>query len=74
MKKNSYLYETIGGNNYPQAVQSLLAETEDSFYRTRLVSVYKALTDKQALRLASQHNSVTSFNHQIKPGIRYDII
>lgn len=64
-KKESYLYETIGGNNSRQAIQSLFAETGEPFYRTRLVSIYEGLTDKQALRLASQHNNVTSFNHHM---------
>lgn len=65
-KKDSYKYGTIGGNNSRVAVQALAKETGNPFYRTRLVSVYQDLTNKQALRLSSQHNMVTSrFNHQI---------
>ena len=64
-KKDTYQYETIGGNNSREATQSLFSECGDLFYRTRLVSVYEGLNNKEALRLASQHNQVTSFTHQM---------
>ena len=64
-RKDCYQYETIGGNNSREATQSLFSESGDAFYKTRLVSVYEGLTNEEALRLASQHNQVTSFTHQM---------
>ena len=46
--KETYLYETLGGNNSRVAMQELLDE-EDLRFRTQLVSVYSHLTDSQAL-------------------------
>ena len=66
MKKESYVYETLGGNNSRAAVQELHREYEDiPTFRTRLVSVYSKLTDDQALILASKHNKTTAFHHQM---------
>ena len=66
MKKESYVYETLGGNNSRAAVQELHTEYEDiPTFRTRLVSVYSKLTDDQALILASKHNKTTAFHHQM---------
>ena len=62
--KETYLYETLGGNNSRVAMQELLDE-EDLRFRTRLVSVYCHLTDSQALRLASKHNLATSVHHEM---------
>ena len=63
-KKDTYLYETLGGNNLRVAMQELLDE-DDLRFRTRLVSVYCHLTDNQALRLASKHNLATSVHHEM---------
>ena len=63
-RKNTYLYETLGGNNSRVAMQELLDE-DDLRFRTRLVSVYCHLTDNQALRLASKHNLATSVHHEM---------
>ena len=65
-KKESYHYETLGGNNSRAAVQELYKENKDvPTFRTRLVSVYSGLTDDQALILASKHNKTTAFHHQM---------
>lgn len=63
-RKDTYLYETLGGNNSRVAMQELLAE-DDLRFRTRLVSVYSHLTDNQALRLASKHNLAASVHHDM---------
>ena len=63
-RKNTYLYETLGGNNSRVAIQELLNE-DDLRFRTRLVSIYCHLTDNQALRLASKHNLATSIHHEM---------
>ena len=48
-KSHTYHYETIiSGNNSRQALQELNAECNHPLYRTRLVSVYKGLSDQQA--------------------------
>ena len=57
--KESYQYETLGGNNSRVALQQLLKESDDPRFRTRLVSIYQRLTDDEALRLAAKHNAVT---------------
>ena len=62
--KETYLYETLGGNNSRVAMQELLEE-EDLRFRSRLVSVYCHLTDNQALRLASKHNLATTVHHDM---------
>ena len=65
-KKESYHYETLGGNNSRAAVQELYKEREDvQTFRTRLVSVYSGLTDDQAIIVASKHNKTTAFHHQM---------
>ena len=54
-KKESYVYETLGGNSYCAAVQELHKENKDVHtLSTRLVSVYSGLTDDKALMLASK--------------------
>ena len=63
-QKETYLYETLGGNNSRVAMQELLEE-DDLGIRTRLVSVYFGLSDNQALRLASKHNLATSIHHDM---------
>ena len=64
-KSHTYHYETIGGNNSRQALQELNAECNHPLYRTRLVSVYKGLSDQQARRLAAKHNHATSLHHDM---------
>lgn len=64
-KSHTYAYETIGGNNSRQALQELNRECDYPLYRTRLVSVYKNLTDQQARRLAAKHNHATSLHHDM---------
>ena len=71
--KESYLYETLGGNNSRVAMQELLKE-EDLQFRTRLVSVYCHLTDNQALRLASKHNLATSIQIDITTSDKVSVI
>ena len=63
--KESYEYETLGGNNSREALQQLLKEDEGFQGRTRLVAVYNNLTDEEALRLASKHNLATSLTHGV---------
>ena len=64
-KSHTYNYETIGGNNSRQALQEINAESNDPLYRTRLVSVYKGLSDQQTRRLAAKHNHATSLHHDM---------
>ena len=64
-RKESYMYETLGGNNSRVALQELVKESDDPRFRMRLASVYRGLTDDQALRLAAKHNAVTSLHHAI---------
>ena len=64
-KSHTYAYETIGGNNSRQALQELNRECDHPLYRTKLVSVYKGLTDQQARRLAAKHNHATSLHHDM---------
>ena len=64
-RKESYEYETLGGNNSRVALQQLVKERDDPRFRTRLVSVYQGLTDDEALRLAAKHNAVTSLHHAV---------
>lgn len=63
-RKDTYLYETLGGNNLRVAMQELLDE-DDLQFRTRLVSVYCHLTENEALRLASKHNLAASVHHEM---------
>jgi hypothetical protein len=72
-RRESYLYETLGGNNSRVAMQELLKE-EDLRFRTRLVSVYCHLTDNQALRLASKHNLATSVHHDMTTSDKVSVI
>ena len=60
-----YEYETLGGNNSRVALQQLVKESDDPTFRTRLASVYKNLSDDEALRLAAKHNAVTSLHHAV---------
>ena len=63
---NSYMYETIGGNNSRIAIQELSEQyPTESSYKTRFVAVYAGLTSEEALRLASKHNRATSFTHDM---------
>ena len=62
-QKESYQYETIGGNNSRAALADLVENEDNPIFRTRLVSVYHGLTDTEALRLAARHNSATSLHH-----------
>lgn len=66
-KKETYLYETLGGNHSRAALQALCEEMENppAAFRTRLVSVYFGLTDEEAYRLASKHNNATSLQHRM---------
>ena len=62
----SFVYETIGGNNSRIAVQELSQEhPENVVFKSRLVAVYVGLTDDLALRLASKHNRATTFCHSM---------
>ena len=63
---NSYMYETIGGNNSRIAVQELAeANRNDPNYKTRFVAVYTHLTNEDTLRLAAKHNRATLFTHEM---------
>ena len=66
-KKETYLYETLGGNHSRAALQALCEDIENppAVFRTRLVSVYFGLTDEEAYRLASKHNNATSLQHRM---------
>lgn len=66
-KKETYLYETLGGNHSRAALQALCEEMKNppAAFRTRLVSVYFGLTDEEAYRLASKHNNATSLQHRM---------
>ena len=68
-KKETYLYETLGGNHSRTALQALCEELENppaAFkFRTRLVSVYSGLSNEEAYRLASKHNNATSLQHSM---------
>ena len=63
--KESYQYETLGGNNSREALQALVQEDENPVFRTRLVSVYQGLTDAEAFRLAARHNQATALHHDM---------
>ena len=55
-KKETYQYETLGGNNSRVALQALINEDQSHpTFRTRLVSVYSGLSDDEAIRLATKH-------------------
>lgn len=64
-KKESYQYETLGGNNSRTALQALMKEDDNPIFRSRLVSVYQGLSDEAALRLAAKHNLATSLHHEM---------
>lgn len=61
-------------------LKELNQENDHPLYRTRLVSVYKDLTDQQARRLAAKHNHATSLHHdmttwdKVQYGIRIDFV
>lgn len=63
----AYTYETLGGNNSRVALSELLDEhpnlRTDNRYTNRVVSVYRNLSDEQALLLAVKHNRQQSFVH-----------
>ena len=60
----SYIYETIGGNNSRLALQELAkARPECNQFKTCTVAVYVSLPDKLILRLASKHNQASGFTH-----------
>ena len=60
----SYMYETIGGNNSRIALQELAKQYPDNkAFKTRLVAVYVGLSDSLTLRLASKHNHASGFTH-----------
>lgn len=63
--KESYQYETLGGNNSRVALQSLVEEDDRPIFRTRLVSVYEGLSDAEALTLAAKHNNATALHHEM---------
>ena len=66
-KKDTYLYETLGGNHSRAALQALCEEMENppAAFRTRLVSVYCGLSNEEAYRLASKHNNATSLQNKM---------
>ncbi len=64
-RKESYCYETLGGNNSRAALQALAEEVDNPVFRTRLVSVYQGLSDEDALRLAAKHNLATNLHHEM---------
>ena len=63
----SYMYETLGGNNSRTALLELLNESpalkDDKRFSHRMVSVYRGLTDEEAQLLAVKHNRQQSFVH-----------
>ena len=62
----SYVYETIGGNNSRIALQELTKEHPDcSHFKARMVAVYVGLSEKLILRLASKHNRASGFTHEM---------
>ena len=72
-RKETYLYETLGGDNSRMAMQELLDE-DDLGIRTRLVSVYCGLCDNQVLQLASKHNLATSVHHDMTTSDKVSVI
>ena len=65
----SYMYETLGGNNSRTALVELLKENpalkDDKRFSHRMVSVYSNLTDEEAQLLAVKHNRQQSFVHSM---------
>ena len=65
----SYMYETLGGNNSRTALVELLKENpalkDDKRFSHRIVSVYSNLTDEDAQLLAVKHNRQQSFVHSM---------
>ena len=60
----SYMYETIGGNNSRIALQELMKEHPDNnLFKNRMVAVYVGLSDQLVLRIASKHNRASGFTH-----------
>ena len=66
-EKDTYFYETLGGNHSRAALQALCEEMENppATFRTWLVSMYCRLTDEEAYCLASKHNNATSLKHKM---------
>ena len=65
-RANSYMYESIGGNNSRIAVQELAeGNPDDPKYKTRFVAVYTHLSNEDTLRLAAKHNRATLFTHEM---------
>ena len=65
----AFTYETLGGNHSRIALQELLNEDKQlatlPYYRSRLVSVYSGLSDKQATHLALRHNKATEYTSKL---------
>ena len=61
--KESYRYEVLGGQH---TVAELLRENPGNpFYNQIIAEVYISLSDKEALRLASRHNSNGHYIHRM---------
>lgn len=64
--KDSYRYEVLGGQHTAAAKNELLKENPtNAFYKHVYAEVYLGLDDKEALRLASRHNSNGHFIHKM---------
>lgn len=64
--KCSYHYEVLGGQHMVSGKTELFKENSDSVSFSHVLSeVYIALSDKEALRLASQHNRNGHFIHRM---------
>ena len=65
----AFTYETLGGNHSRIALQELLNEDKQlaalPYYRSRLVSVYSGLSDKQATHLTLRHNKATEYTSKL---------
>ena len=65
-KKNQYKYEVLGGTHNVLATKALLQKhPEQIAYNGRYAWVFVALTDDDALWLASRHNKTGSFRHEM---------
>ena len=64
--KDPYRYEVLGGQHTVAAKTELLKENPKSvLFSHVLAEVYAGLSDKEALRLASQHNRNGHFIHRM---------
>jgi hypothetical protein len=64
--KNVYKYEVLGGQHTSQARAELHREhPENPLFTTILAEVYVALSDDEALRLASRHNINGHYIHRM---------